>query len=543
MRTLIIATSLTVLASACDSIGEAPEPPVLRVLSPQRSLIRDGAGALTVSGTVGPNSEGVPVKKITVNNIEATMGIDGTWSAQIDVKPGATLINTIALDEHGGKAEDTRSVEAGALRAPNSNIDNALTTAISANAFAKIASAASTIIKGTDFKPMLASLNPVVDSGGGPDCLYAQLFVNDFTMTNATISLVPVAGGLAFSAKLEGLNIPGKAKFAVACISGSSDVRVSATSALISGTLLISPDGMNGFKTDLASPVVQLQGLNIQASGLAGEVLDMLNLDGLIQKLAPTAAKLFMGPMVNKALGGLGGPKELMVLGKTMVLQVSPSAISFDPQGGLVTLNTTMYIKDTTSKGYIFTDNGMPTMDPGQGLQLGIADDLANSMLSQLVATGLLQVHLPADGGSFDGNEIGMTSPPMVSADPANGMMRLILPDMTSTFTMLGRPVGKAAINATVELKIVPSQSGYGIAVQLGEPVIHADALEDVPNETGLSDDDLATAVELCLNSQIATVGALLGAIPLPSMPGGLTMKDMSITSDDGYVMMKGTLE
>lgn len=541
MRNLLLATTL--LASACDSFGEAPEPPVLRVVSPQRSLIRDGAGALLVSGTVGPNSEGVPVKKITVNDVQATVNVDGTWSAQIDLRPGATLINTVAIDDHGGKAEDTRSVEAGPIRAPNSNIDNALTTAISANAFAKIASAAGTIIKGTDFRPMLASMNPVMDVGGGPDCLYAQLTVDNFTMTNATITLRPVAGGLSFSAKIDGVDVPGRAKYAVACISGSNSVRVQASSALISGTLLITPDGMNGFKTDLANPVVQLQGLNISASGLAGEVLDMINLDGLIQKLAPTVAKHAMGPLVNKALGGLGGPKELNVLGKTMVLQVSPSAIVFDPNGGLVTLNTTMFIKDTTSKGFIFTDNGMPTMDPGQGLQLGVADDLANSMLSQLVATGLLQVHMPADGGTFDGNEVSMTSPPMVSADPANGMMRLILPDMVSTFTLQGRPVAKAAINATVELKITPSQSGYGIAIQLGEPVIKADTLEDIPNETMLTDDDLATAVELCLNSQIATVGALLGAIPLPAMPGGLTMKDMSITSDDGYVMMKGTLE
>jgi hypothetical protein len=29
----------------------------------------------------------------------------------------------------------------------------------------------------------------------------------------------------------------------------------------------------------------------------------------------------------------------------------------------------------------------------------------------------------------------------------------------------------------------------------------------------------------------------------MPSMPANIVMKDMSVTSDDGYVMVKGTLE
>jgi hypothetical protein len=131
----------------------------------------------------------------------------------------------------------------------------------------------------------------------------------------------------------------------------------------------------------------------------------------------------------------------------------------------------------------------------------------------------------------------------MISADPANGMMRLVLPDMTSTFTLQGSPVGKAAINALVELKITPANNGFGVAIELGKPTIFANALDDIPNNTMLTDADLGKAVELCLTSQITSISALLGSIPLPALPGGLLMKDMSVTSDDGYVMMQGTLE
>jgi hypothetical protein len=548
MRNLLLATSLTLLASvaACnDEVGALPEPPMLKVTSPERSLIRNGAGQLVVQGTVAPGITGAAIKKVSVNNVAAVVGADGAFQATIDIKPGATLITTEALDEDGGKATDTRSALAGQLRAPGSNIENAVTTAISKEAFGKIAGAAGTLLKGMDFKPMLTPLNPIMRSGdeNGEDCLFARLFIDDFKMTNATITLVPVAGGLSFSAKLDGVDVPGRARYAVACVSGNTNVRVQASSAVVRGTLLVSPDGMNGFKTDLVNETVQLTGLNISASGLPGAVLGMLPLESLIQRVAPLAARMFMGPMMNTALGGLGGPKQIDVLGKTINVQVSPSNVSFDAQGGLVTLDMRMLIAGTESgKGFIFTDNGFPSMDPGQGLMIGLADDLANSLLSQVVSTGLLNLHMEAHGGSFDGNDIAMTSPPMISADPSNGMMRLVLPDMMATYTLKGSPVAKAAINATVELRITPSNNGYGVAIELGTPTIYADVLDDVPNMTMLTNADLGKATELALQSQIKTISALLGSIPLPGMPAGLEMRNMSVTSDDGYVMMKGTL-
>ena len=58
-----------------------------------------------------------------------------------------------------------------------------------------------------------------------------------------------------------------------------------------------------------------------------------------------------------------------------------------------------------------------------------------------------------------------------------------------------------------------------------------------------MTDEDLGKAVELCLDSQITSISALLGSIPLPAMPAGIVLKNMSVMSDDGYVMVKGTLQ
>ena len=56
-------------------------------------------------------------------------------------------------------------------------------------------------------------------------------------------------------------------------------------------------------------------------------------------------------------------------------------------------------------------------------------------------------------------------------------MMRLVLPDVISTFTNKGAPIAKTAINALVDLKISPAQGGAGIAAAafaLGEDIANA---------------------------------------------------------------------
>jgi hypothetical protein len=543
MRNLLIATTLLAACTSAPSI--VPEPPVLQVTSPERSLIQDHAGQLVVTGTVAPNSTGTAVSKVMVNNVPAVVGADGSFTAVIDVKAGATLIHTEATDEAGGKATDTRSVEAGELRAPGTQIDNAITAALSTEAFAKLGNAAGPLIKQTNMAALLAPMQPMMHSGDedGEDCLFARLFVDNLTMTDAKIELTPVDGGLSFYAELDGLDVPGHVRYAAACVSGSNTVDVSATRVSIAGTLLVTPNGM-GFDTQLVDQDVQLSGLHISASGLPGAILDILPMDSVIQYVAPKAAEMFMNPMMNKALGALGGPKQLTVLGKTIDVEVVPSDITFTSTGGLVTLNTKMLIEGTEgSKGFVFTDNGIPTMNPGQGMQIGLADDLANELLSQVVATGLLTLDMPTAAGSFDTTHVEMTSPPMISADPADGQMRLILPDMMATFMSHGQPVGRAAINGKVELEIVPSASNdYAVSLQLGTPEVEVDVVGDVANQTRFADDDLETAVKITLDGQISSLSALLGSIPLPAM-AGLQMKDLSIGADDGYVMMKGTLQ
>jgi hypothetical protein len=540
MRNIIV-TGLAVFAACTNQPGQLKDPPVLKVTSPQRSLVQSAAGMVMVAGTVAPNAQGDAIQTVTVNNVAAVVNTDGTFSANVQVQQGATLLKTIATDAHGGVATDTRSVEAGMLRAPGSMVDNAITAAISTQAFAKISDAAVTLIKAEDFGKLLAPMQPMFSKGGS--CLGAKVYVNTLTMTDAHISLVPVAGGLSFSAEIDGLDVQGHMKYDVACLGGDDTFEVTADAVVVSGTLNVAMNGMQGFTTTLANPNVNITNLNITASGLPGAILSFVDMNSVISFVVSKGAEMFMGPMMNKMLGALAGPQKLMLLGKTIDVQVAPSDISFDPNGGLVVLNTSLLIEGSeTSAGYIYTDHGMPTMDPGMGMQLGIADNVANEALQQIAALGMLNLSMPTMGSTFDQTQMTITSAPMISGDPADGKMKLILPDMTTTFLSHGTPIGMASLNVALEVKATPTANGYNVALQLGTPDINVDTLDTIPNETHLTNADLATAVKLCLDSQIASVSALLGSIPVPSI-AGLQLHDLSVGSDSGYVMVKGTLQ
>lgn len=545
MRNLLTSIAPALLLAACSGgPTDFKEPPVLRVTSPERALVKDGAGDVVVKGTVTPNEDGIPVKSVKVNNVAANVAADGSFQATVQIQEGASFIETIALDDDGGKAIDTRAVHAGAIRNAASNIDNAMTASMSTGAFEKISAAAGPIVKGLDVAAMLAPMQPMQHAGdeNGPDCLYDRVYVNDVKFSDVKIQLIPAEGGLNFRFQVDGLDVPGRVDYAAACLDGSNDVRVTATRVVVAGTLLVSPNGMKGFSTDLVDQDITLTGLNVQASGIPGAVMGLISWDGWISSVISKGAELAMEPMMNSALGGLAGPKELEVLGKTLRMEVSPTDISFTSSGALVSMNMGMGIGGAESANYVYVQNGAPSMDPGNGFQLGLSDDLANSMMSQAKAIGLLSLEMPANGGTFDSTQIEMTLPPMISA-AADGKMQIALGDMMATFKNNGTPVAKAAVNAKIALEVKPaSGNGYAVALELGKPELAFNVLEDISNETRLSNGDLETAAAGCIEAQIAHISALLVNIPLPSI-AGLQPKNLSMSADNGYVMVKGDLD
>jgi hypothetical protein len=542
MRNQLAFILLAASVTACGAGAAAPiDPPVLTVTSPTRALVQNQAGTVTVTGTVAPNANGDVVKTLTVNDTPVTLGADGVFTASVPVGDGATLIQTVATDERGGVATDVRAVQAGTLHPVGSNVPAAVTAAMSADSFAKLSAAAGPIIQGLDIGKLIAPMQPMLNFGS-TCAAEGSASVDDVKLGDVKVSLAPAAGGLQFSAELDQVSVPGHANYKVICISGSSSFTITADKIVVAGTLDVAPNGMSGFTTKLIKPDVQLTNFNVAATGLPGDILKLIDFNGLISAVVPTVAELAMGPLVNQALGALSGPQQLAVAGAQLTMQVAPSAISFDPSGALLAIDMKMAIAGSEqSPGFIYVDPGQPALDPAHGFQVGLADNLANELLAELVATGKLELALPVPGGLFDTAQLHMTLPPIVSAD-SDGKLRLVLGDAVATFVTGGAPVAKAAINARIDLKVAPSLGGSGVAVQLGTPEVHINVLDDIPNTTGFTDDDLGKAVTAVLGVQLGSITELLGAVPLPAIDG-LQIGNLSIDSDSGYVMVRGEFE
>jgi len=539
---LSISTGFLIIATAA-ACGGPPPPPVLTITSPTRGLLQSEAGPLTVTGTAIPGTSGDRIANVTVNHVAATLRPDGSFTAVLDAPNGAMLLDTVATSDNGASTNDTRAVQTGQLRPVGTSIDRAITTALSADAFARLSAAAGPLLKTLDLTALLAPLQPMVNAGD--ELANLQLSVTGVKFTDCKIALAPVAGGLSFSAEFDGLHVAANVVYAGALVpDGSTMVTITADQVTITGTLGVAPAGTSGFTTTLVAPAVQTVGLQLTATGLAGEILDLLDsvLGSTLQAVVSRSAELALSPLVNQALGALAGPQQIDVLGKKLDLQASPSAVTFTSAGALVTMNLKALLGGSeSSPGYIFTDNGVPALNANHGFQVGLADDLVNELLAEIHALGVLDLGVQQDLGLFDGARFRLTMPPMISANTSDGAMRLVLGDMIATFTQHGKTVVKAAINAQVELKIEPTANARQVALQFGAIDVRIDLLDDAAGTTGVSGDDLAGATSTGIGFQLDSLNQLLVTLPVLSV-AGIEVDHLSLGADSGYVMMAGQL-
>ncbi|MBA3395851.1 MAG: hypothetical protein H0T89_24685 [Deltaproteobacteria bacterium] len=514
-----------------------PPPPGLEVTSPERGLMQE-SGRVVVKGTTQPNADGDPVARVTVNKVPAMLAPDGSFTAIVDVPAGATLLETVATTQDGGSATDARAVQSGKRHQVGTPIERAVTAALSADAFAKLSSAAGPLIRNVNLASQLA---PVTLGDGIAN---VRLSLTRLAFGDVTISMTPIAGGLAFSTQLDQLDVAASAAYGGTLVpDGTTTIGITAERITITGTLLVTPAGTSGFTTTISSPVVQTIGLRLNASGLVGQILQVVNnnLASTVQKLTTRAAERGLEPLMNTALGALAGPQRIDVLGKTLDLQVSPSAIVFTPAGALVTMSLQAKLAGTeSSPGYILTPNGTPAMDGSSDLQLGLADDLINELLAQLHALGLFDIHLPKDFGVFDTIDLELALPPMVSANNDDGTLRIVLGDMIATISNDGSPLARAAINARVDLEILRGANPQQVAIEFGHLELWVNVLRDANTESGGF--DISSAAAAGIGIQLDSVSRFLVNVPVPAV-AGVTLENLSMHADSGYLVIAGDVD
>ena len=527
-----------------DPNGPAIDPraPRVHITSPMRGTIAGDVQMIKVIGTVTDDSGSVA--SVTVNDVAATVTGE-MFTAEVPVGAGTNLLHAIAKDKQGNVGKESRAVVAGPMSTLARHVPDGITATLSAQTFDAIGRGAAGFIESDNLMTSIQGLNPVVDVGGGPDCLYGQARITSMSVGDADILMSPQVGGVFMSGELQNVRVGMHLDWAVACADGSRDVVISASRVSVQGILKVGIVGRD-FDIRLENQNVQIEGFDVQLGGVPDDIIDMLNLDTAMGPILGWATERFVVPMMNKSLAGLNDTKTIDVLGTQVNVDVKPSQINFTRDGGMVLLHTSLRAQ-ADSGSFVFVPNTLPTMDMSHGFQLAIADDTANQLLTSIWSARGMDKTIELANGPYgevgklyDSVQLEVKVPPYI--DATNGALKLTVGDMMASFKLGGSVVTQVAINAHVELKVVKGMDGK-LRLDIGTPTTYVDIMDEgIEGSNQLSNAEFEAIVSFALSRIVAVGSGSVGAIPLPAV-GGVAVTTLEIEQQHGYLIVDGEVQ
>lgn len=556
MRSVI--HSLLALGSVAWSLGACDQPyddgpaidptaPRVHITSPERGTFAGGVPTVEVKGTA---TDDVAVTSVEVNGVTATVLADGTWSAVVPVAAGTNLLHAVAKDAQGNTGKETRAVVAGHTEALDRVIDRALTASISAQTFDALGRGAGTFIETSDLTALVQPINPVVDMGttaGQPDCLYGQAFSTLVDVQSADVQLIPSSSGLMLDATLDGVRVDMFLRWAVSCLDGSRNVSATASRIRVRGTLGAGVDFFGNVKFQLTNTDVQLVGFNVDLGGVPQTIIDMLDLDTRLGPVLAWATERFVVPMLDSSLENLNQTKTVEVFGKSLDITVQPVTIDFDVTGAVIELDSELRAQGDSGE-FVYVSNTQPAMDRTQGFQLAVADDAANQLLTSLWSAKGMDVTVDLTTGPYgqigqlyDSVQIQAMVPPFIDASGEG--LKMTVGDLMATFHNGDQVATQVVINAKLELSVSTDEATGALRLDVGTPEVFVDILDDqIDGANSLSTSDFEAITSFALSRVVSLGSGAVGAIPMPSV-GGVTMKNVRVSEQTGYVVVGGEIQ
>jgi hypothetical protein len=548
---LTLALGLAVGLAGCDQpfgsdAPRDPDPPLLRVLGPERGAIVEGLPHVVVSGVVTDAESGVA--SLEIDGVPVAVDADGRFSVTVIASPGLRIIHTVARDVAGNVADDARAVMTGSFVATDGVVRDALAARLGAEAIAVLGHGAARAIERADLGALVAGANPVIERGGG-GCLSAGVSVLDVDLDDVVLELVPGDGAIALDGRVTDLDVPVRVDYRAACVSGSLSGRIRAESITLAGALALSA-GQGGLVAALPEPGLVIEGLELDVDGLPGAVLDLL-FDAITPWISGFIADTLedqLTSLVGQALTGAVPSGSVDVLGQRLTIVGHPTEVEVDPAGARVRMDGSATIDGgQDGPGFVASPSALPSLPDG-GVAGTVADDLANQLLASAWSAGVLARELPITSQDVLESDLGLAGladtlvldarlPPMVVAD-ARGVARVVAGDVLVDAMKDGRLVTRVALNLSLELSV--ASSGGGVRLVVGQPDVAVDVVSDgVTGANLLDDDDLETVAGFAAGRAIGVVSALLGELPLPSAHG-VSVGNVAVGATDGYVTFGG---
>ncbi|HEY5946868.1 MAG TPA: hypothetical protein VIV40_15300 [Kofleriaceae bacterium] len=541
LQTLFAVVAVLGGCAVDDKDPEAPafdrNAPRVDIVTPARGTIAGDVATVHVTGTA---SDDVGIESVKVNGVPAAVAADGTWVAEVAVTPGTSLLHAIAFDAQGNQGEETRAVVAGPMVALEGHVIDGIQATLSAPAMNALGRGTATFIENGGLMSIVQGMNPVVDAGGGPDCLYSQASITSLTVGDADVVMGPTTSGILVTSVLNDVRVGLHLQWAVSCLNDSRDVVVTAQRVNVQGLIAVA---VADRKLDIRfnDSHVQLTGLDVQLPGVPDTVVQMLGLGNAISPILASMTERLVVPMVSQQLAVLDDTRTIAVADAQVDVDVEPTQISFSPRGAKITLDTSLRAHGD-SGSYMFMPNSIPTLGMTHGFELAVADDAANQLLTSMWSAKAFDTTLDLRASSYeqvnklyDTVQLQLLLPPHVSADVRP--LELTIGDWIATFRS-NDVATTVAIHAKTALYVVEGDDGK-LRIDVSTPAVTIDLVDDNDWMTKAQYD----AIKAFAVAHITALGsAAVAAIPLPAI-GDAQPTNLWVDPDAGYMLVVGDLK
>jgi hypothetical protein len=523
--------------------------PIVTITSPTRGAIADGT-RVTITGRAIDDDSGLA--EVQINGQAVTVAGDGSFSVDLERPAGLSVLTTTAKDRAGNLGQDVRAVLLGPLAPVERPVTDALAVKLGPGALTVVGEVLGKLVTNLDLTPVVAAGNPVVSSGGS--CLGVKVNVESIQKGPVAVALVPEAGQVSVGVAITSLDVRLRANYKVACIGGSSGVRIRATKTELVGKLGVGATA--GKLTTAVSGVdLRFQGFDVDMSGLPGLIVDLLSgiVNDAVANAVRDAVKGAVPGLAQNLLSELDAADlPLSALGKSMTVTIRPQSLSVDASGLFAVIQSGVSVSGGAGVSYASTPH---PADPGAlaamgSVGVGIADDLVNQLLAGLWASGAFEqsLALGADspaalffGPEVDRVTVSLSLPPTVSVAP-NGELRLVVGDLIAEVVddQTG-PLAEIALSLDVGFSAQVTADGR-LTLSLGTPGVAAQVLAQSPNlPTTLTTTTVSAMVELLAGQLTDQAGQGLLSLPIPAIGDALLMSP-SVSTGGDFLLLRANL-
>ena len=566
MKKLALLSLSLIAASACSDRGlrdpaiKESDPPVLVVEKPLRGTVLPETDTTIVEGFASDMGSGLD--KVLVNGIEAELDEDGKFTAEIPLADGVTLVQTTAIDEDENEETDTRAVLQGMFVPPNTVVNDAGAARVNDQTLGAIGLIGAEVLTETDMGAAVQPFNPVLDKGF--NCLEVQLSVEDVQKSLVMIDLVPTYGGIAIAADVYDLDVPMHATFEALCIDGSASIDLSASRFHMEGTLALSIDGNDELAVAIDPYSAYFEDFNLDVGIIPGNVIEMIyeEIDDKVAELLIGQIASKVPPIVEAQFDGFGFERSVTLYGMDIDFGVRPSSIDFTPQGGTITIDTRIEVKNDPvvagGPGFLWTPEALPTMPsseaPGDGFRLAMADDVVNQALSAFWVAGIFEHSIATDtetseglGALIDRVDVYMPFPPTVSAKATGNAASVTAGDIRIDVLYIDSAgneeiITALALSAEIGIDVETDVTG-AVRLKTSSPLAWVDVLEEeVTGPNPLSDAEVEMLSSFVVARLTTMIGGIVGEVPVPSFSSA-RITNLGTQPTTGYLMLGGNIE